>query len=118
MLFCGGRVRGTKPPALLYTPSQNLYISFMKIRQQLQFFGRVQGVGFRWTAKNIANRLGMTGWALNEDDGSVTVELQGEEELFPKFIKSLDHNLFISIDEIKKTPLPLEQENYFYIKDE
>ena len=33
--------------------------------------GRVQGVGFRYTALHEAQRLGVTGWVLNEPDGSV-----------------------------------------------
>ena len=30
--------------------------------------GIVQGVGFRWAARNKANQLGVTGFARNEDD--------------------------------------------------
>lgn len=47
-------------------------------RLRLRFVGEVQGVGFRWTAMNVARELGLTGWVLNEDDGSVSMELQGE----------------------------------------
>lgn len=41
--------------------------------------GRVQGVGFRFFVQQSASRLGLTGWVRNMDDGSVTMEIQGEE---------------------------------------
>lgn len=41
--------------------------------------GRVQGVGFRYTALHEAQRLGVTGWVLNEPDGSVRLVAQGPE---------------------------------------
>lgn len=39
--------------------------------------GRVQGVGFRWWARTLADRLGLTGWVMNGDDER-TVELVAE----------------------------------------
>jgi acylphosphatase len=39
--------------------------------------GRVQGVGFRYTARNEANRLGVKGYVKNKPDGSVALELEG-----------------------------------------
>jgi len=33
--------------------------------------GGVQGVGFRWFAREEAARLGITGWIRNRDDGTV-----------------------------------------------
>lgn len=40
--------------------------------------GRVQGVGFRYTARREALRLGLTGWVRNLDEGSVEVFAEGE----------------------------------------
>ena len=39
--------------------------------------GRVQGVGFRYYVVVRADRLGLTGWVANEQDGSVHVVAEG-----------------------------------------
>jgi acylphosphatase len=40
--------------------------------------GRVQGVNYRATARREAQRLGLTGWVRNRDDGAVELEAEGE----------------------------------------
>ncbi|HCB2270097.1 TPA: acylphosphatase [Citrobacter koseri] len=51
--------------------------------------GRVQGVGFRYTTQHEAQRLGLTGYARNLDDGSVEVVACGESEQVDKLMKWL-----------------------------
>ena len=51
-----------------------------KIRVSICFYGRVQGVGFRYKLRYLAEKYSVTGWARNEYDGSVSTELQGLEE--------------------------------------
>ena len=68
------------------------------IRKRIVFHGRVQGVGFRYTAKYLAQSLGLTGWVRNEWDGTVTLEIQGREMLINKLLVGLNHNQFITID--------------------
>ena len=43
-------------------------------------YGRVQGVGFRYSTRSQAGRLGLAGWAANLDDGSVEVVVEGAED--------------------------------------
>ncbi len=47
------------------------------IRLFLVFDGTVQGVGFRWTTQALAEKVGITGWVRNMDDGTVQAEMQG-----------------------------------------
>lgn len=61
-----------------------------KVRRRYTFTGSVQGVGFRWTATNLASRVGATGWVKNEYDGSVTAEIQGVVEQVDAVIDGLD----------------------------
>ena len=42
-----------------------------QIRRHIYFSGRVQEVGFRFTACLLARRLGLTGWVKNLWDGRV-----------------------------------------------
>jgi acylphosphatase len=49
--------------------------------------GRVQGVGFRYSAQQKAARLGLTGWVRNERDGSVDLYCEGSAEATTAFIK-------------------------------
>ena len=48
--------------------------------------GRVQGVGFRFTARNMARAYGIRGFIRNERDGSVYIEAEGEKENLGQFI--------------------------------
>ena len=69
-----------------------------EVRKHIVFHGRVQGVGFRYTAKYAASSLDLTGWARNEYDGTVTMEVQGREAMIDKLLVRLNHDRFISID--------------------
>jgi acylphosphatase len=47
--------------------------------------GRVQGVGFRWAAREEATRLGLGGWVRNDDDGAVSGWFEGDPEAVEAF---------------------------------
>ena len=54
-------------------------------RVLIRVFGRVQGVFFRHSARIHAQKLGLAGWARNEDDGSVTIIAEGEDQALGEF---------------------------------
>lgn len=47
--------------------------------------GKVQGVFYRASARDVATSLGLTGSVLNLPDGSVQIEVEGEQEVINKF---------------------------------
>lgn len=59
----------------------------MPKRAQIKVFGRVQGVFFRHSARIHAERLGLTGWARNEDDSSVTIVAEGDTQALGDFVE-------------------------------
>ena len=47
------------------------------VRRRLLISGLVQGVGFRWEYRRVAEAAGTVGWARNLADGRVEVLLEG-----------------------------------------
>ena len=87
-----------------------------EVRKHIVFYGRVQGVGFRYTAKYMAQSLDLTGWVRNEYDGTVTMEVQGREALINKLLVGLNSGRFISIEWVDTKEIPLEEERGFTVK--
>lgn len=56
---------------------------------QVFFEGRVQGVGFRWTVRNIAKGFDVTGSVRNLIDGRVEMQVSGAEAEVRAFIEAI-----------------------------
>ncbi len=64
--------------------------------------GHVQGVGFRNTAKRQARLLGINGFVRNNYDGSVYVEVEGNDRELEEFVKwCWEGPTFAQVDEVK-----------------
>lgn len=88
-----------------------------RIRQEIQFTGYVQGVGFRYRTSHLAQRYGVTGWVRNEYDGSVCAQLQGLPEEIDQIIQQLKQDRYIDITGIQRRNLPVdEQERSFQVR--
>lgn len=75
---------------------------------KLTVFGIVQGVGFRYMTKQVADELGVVGFVKNRVDGSVYIEAQAEPLTLYKFISQIKagpspagHVDHISVTEMK-----------------
>lgn len=79
------------------------------IRRRIVFRGWVQGVGFRWRARQAAELFGATGWVRNEYDDSVTMEIQGTEEQIDKVIAAINRGTYISIESMDVKTIPAEK---------
>ena len=53
------------------------------------FEGRVQGVGFRYTVKDLARGFEVRGWVKNLPDGSVELQVMGEADELDAFIREI-----------------------------
>jgi len=85
----------------------------MVIRKHILFYGRVQGVGFRYYATYKAQLLGLTGWVKNLYDGSVEMEVQGDPELIDELLLFLHRQRFVRIDEMREEKIALKEETKF-----
>ena len=59
----------------------------MKLLYKISVRGRVQGVGFRWSAVNEAVSRGIAGYVMNMPDGSVYIEAEGTRDQLESYLK-------------------------------
>ena len=80
--------------------------------------GRVQGVGYRWFARQVARELGVKGFVRNLPNGDVEVVAQGEEEVLNLLIRELNRGPAFAhvVDmEIKELDLPPDRYHSFEV---
>ena len=56
---------------------------------QVFYEGRVQGVGFRYSVRQIAKGFNVTGWVRNLADGRVELQASGESEEVGAFLEGI-----------------------------
>jgi acylphosphatase len=62
-----------------------------RVRRRAIIHGRVQGVGFRWSARAEAQRLGLDGFVGNRADSTVEAELEGPARAVAAMLEWLAH---------------------------
>jgi len=58
-----------------------------KLLYKIHVTGRVQGVGFRWSASREAKNLGIKGLIKNLSNGSVYIEAEGSGEQLNEYVE-------------------------------
>lgn len=71
----------------------------MTVRWHIFFFGRVQGVGFRYTCKSLAERHPVCGWVKNLPDGSVEMIVEGETAAIRIYVDDVQHSTHGRVDD-------------------
>lgn len=101
-------------PVVLDVPDG--YKDVMK-RRAVIYKGRVQGVGFRATARELARPLPVSGWVRNEPDGSVRLEVQGDEPDIARLLALIrrDRGMFIASEQTSELD-PVSDEVGFEIR--
>jgi acylphosphatase len=61
----------------------------MIVARRYVISGRVQGVGFRYFAQDVAAREGVSGFVRNRPDGSVEAHVEGEIEAVTRVERAL-----------------------------
>lgn len=62
------------------------------ISLEVSYEGRVQGVGFRWSIRNLAKGFDVTGWVRNLPDGRVQMQVSGAEEELRSFLEAINQS--------------------------
>ncbi len=62
-------------------------------RREIHYRGRVQGVGFRYTARRLAGNFEVVGFVRNLPDGRVHLVVEGEKSEVSQFLAALANEL-------------------------
>ena len=70
-------------------------------RVHIFYSGDVQGVGFRFTAVDVAQKYGVTGWVKNRAGGEVELVAEGEDQTLKRFVDDLNSQMSSYISDKK-----------------
>ena len=68
------------------------------IRKTIHFFGKVQGVGFRYTTRSTATGFNVSGYVRNLSNGSVELVVEGNGMEIQRFLDMLRNRMCGHID--------------------
>jgi acylphosphatase len=63
------------------------------IARKIHYWGRVQGVGFRYTTRDVAAGFAVAGYVRNLDNGEVELVAQGEAGEVDRFLAALGERM-------------------------
>jgi acylphosphatase len=65
----------------------------MTSSKRVQYRGRVQGVGFRYTAQQLAEGFDVAGFVRNLPNGDVELVAEGSAEEVDRFLEAIDRRM-------------------------
>jgi len=84
-------------------------------RITVRYEGRVQGIGFRFTAINLARDVEATGYVKNEFDGSVSLVAEGAEDQLTALLQAVRNSQldrYITNEQVRRSPATGEFEAF------
>lgn len=82
------------------------------LAKHIFFIGRVQGVGFRFTAREVASRYDLTGFVRNTTDGKVEMLVQGRAEDVDNCIEDLQQTFSVRNMQIEQAEFDPSYESF------
>lgn len=82
----------------------------MKKHYRVFFSGNVQGVGFRYAARSLADKHGIYGWVANLGDGRVELDIEGKTSDLNNFLSELKEEFKEYIKNIENEELARNNE--------
>jgi acylphosphatase len=78
----------------------------MTVCKRVTYWGRVQGVGFRYTTASVAQRYPLTGYVRNMLDGQVELVVEGASHDVDRFLAAVAGEMadFIQASTIQDEP--------------
>ncbi len=73
-------------------------------RREVYYSGRVQGIGFRYTARRIALQFAVTGYVKNLPDGRVELVVEGRAEEIQAMLRAVQTEMGRYIRDVRETP--------------
>lgn len=86
------------------------------IRVEVSYVGRVQGVGFRATAQEIARAFPVAGWVRNEPDGTVRLAIEGPGADVERFLSTLRFRMGRHVEHVHRTRAEPQGEQGFEVR--
>lgn len=86
------------------------------IRKHIIFYGDVQGVGFRYTAKYTAAANNLIGWVRNLPDGSVEMEAEGLREDIASTVQTMKNHRWGYVSDVEEKIIAVQGGNSFDIR--
>jgi acylphosphatase len=78
-------------------------------RRRVWYDGRVQGVGFRYTARRLAGGFPVSGYVRNLADGRVELVAEGDASAVSSFLDAVARELGSNIRGVQTATEPMDQ---------
>jgi acylphosphatase len=85
-------------------PKDRLRAAMADVHHESIFFtGRVQGVGFRYTALQVAKEFEVSGYVRNLSDGRVQLEVEGDAVEVKRYVEAIEERMHGYVRSIERT---------------